>query len=147
LAVDAVSEIRIARSRSEVAAYACDPDNTTAWYSNIESVVWRSPRPLAVGTRLGFIASFLGRRLDYTYEVREWAPGERFVMSTAQGPFPMETTYTWEDAGEAATRMALRNRGEPAGFARVAAPVMARAIQRANQADLRRLKAILERPT
>jgi hypothetical protein len=147
VAVDVVSEMTIARPRSEVSAYACDPDNTTAWYLNIESVVWRSPRPLAVGTRLGFIASFLGRRLDYTYEVREWAPGERFVMSTSQGPFPMETTYTWEDAGEAATRMALRNRGEPAGFARVAAPVMARVIQRANQADLRRLKVILERPT
>ena len=66
-------------------------------------------------------------------------------MSTAQGPFPMETTYTWQDAGDGATRMTLRNRGEPSGFAKVAAPIMARAMRRAMTADLRRLSAILER--
>jgi hypothetical protein len=143
--VDVESEIVIDRPRAEVAAYACEPDNATAWYANIESVEWRSPRPLGVGTRLGFVARFLGRRLDYTYEVRELVAGERFVMSTAEGPFPMETTYAWDDVGDGATRMRLRNRGEPAGFAKVAAPVMARAIRRANQADLRRLKEILER--
>jgi len=142
--VDAVSEIVIARPRADVAAYACDPDNATEWYENIESVGWRSPRPLAVGTRVAFVARFLGRRLDYTYEVRDLVPGERFVMSTAEGPFPMETTYTFEDAADGGTRMTLRNRGEPAGFAKVGAPVMARAIRHANGKDLRRLKTLLE---
>jgi hypothetical protein len=66
-------------------------------------------------------------------------------MSTAQGPFPMETIYSWDDAGEGATRMELRNRGEPSGFAALSAPLMARAMRRANEADLRRLKALLER--
>ena len=141
--VDVVSEIEIARPREEVAAYACDPDTATEWYENIKAVEWKSPRPLAVGTRLAFVAAFLGRRLEYTYEVREHAPGERFVMSTAEGPFPMETTYTFADSSMG-TRMTLRNRGEPAGFARVAAPVMAAAMRRANGKDLRRIKAILE---
>ena len=144
MAVDVRSEIEIAGPRAEVAAYACDPDNATEWYENIEAVEWRSPKPLAVGSRLAFVARFLGRRLAYTYEVRELAPGERFVMSTAEGPFPMETTYSWEDAGEG-TRMTLRNRGEPSGFGRVAAPVMAAAMRRANGKDLRRLKQLLER--
>src|SRR5215218_11496550 len=126
MAVDVVSEVEIARPRAQVAAFACDPDTATEWYENIKSVEWRSPRPLAVGSRLAFAASFLGRRLEYTYEVREWVPGERFVMSTAEGPFPMETTYTWSDAPGGATAMTLRNRGEPAGFAKVAAPMMAR---------------------
>ena len=142
--VDVVSEIAIARPRADVAAYACDPDNATEWYENIKSVEWRSPPPLAVGSRLAFVAAFLGRRLEYTYEVRELVPGERFVMSTAEGPFQMETTYGFEDAADGATRMSLRNRGEPAGFAKVAAPVMARATRRANGKDLRRLKELLE---
>ena len=64
-------------------------------------------------------------------------------MSTAEGPFPMETTYTWEDAG-GGTRMTLRNRGEPSGFAKVAGPMMASAMRRANKNDLARLKTILE---
>jgi uncharacterized membrane protein len=144
--VDLQSEIEIARPRSEVAAYACDPDNAPAWYENIKAVEWRTPRPLTVGSQIAFVARFLGRRLAYTYEVRELVPGERFVMSTAEGPFPMETTYTWEDSHDGATRMRLRNRGEPTGFAQVSAPVMARAIGRANRKDLHRLKAILEQP-
>jgi uncharacterized membrane protein len=142
--VDVTTEIEIARPREEVAAYAADLDNTTSWYENIERVDWETPRPLGVGSRAAFVAQFLGRRLAYTYEVRELVPGERLVMSTAQGPFPMETTYTWSDAGEDRTRMTLRNRGEPAGFKRIAAPLMARAMRRANQKDLARLKEILE---
>jgi uncharacterized membrane protein len=144
MAVDVETSTVIARPRDEVAAYACDPDRATAWYANIAAVTWETPRPLAVGSRLAFVATFLGRRLEYTYEVREHVPGERFVMSTAQGPFPMETTYAFRDAPGGATAMTLRNRGEPAGFAKVAAPMMARAMSRANRKDLERLKAILE---
>jgi hypothetical protein len=144
MAVDVLTGVEIARPRAEVAAFACDPDNATRWYENIESVRWRTEPPLTVGSRLEFVARFLGRRLAYTYEVREHVPGERFVMSTAQGPFPMETTYTFEDATPG-TRMTLRNRGEPSGFARVGAPLIERAMRRANQADLKRIKEILER--
>ena len=143
MAVDVVTEIDIARPRAEVSAFACDPENATRWYENIERVEWRTPPPLAEGSELEFAARFLGRRPAYRYEVRALVPGERLVMSTAQGPFPMETTYAFADAG-AGTRMTLRNRGEPAGFAKVGAPLMERAMRRANRADLRRLKALLE---
>jgi uncharacterized membrane protein len=144
MSVDVETEVVIARPRSEVASFASDPDNATSWYQNIKSVEWESPKPLTVGSRIAFSAQFLGRRLVYTYEVREMVPGERFVQGTAQGPFPMETTYTWEDTPDGGTRMRLRNRGEPAGFSRLAAPLMASAIRRANNKDLARLKAVLE---
>jgi hypothetical protein len=134
----------IARGRIEVAAFASDPGNATRWYENIERVDWVTPKPLAVGSKLAFVARFLGRRLAYTYEVREHVPGKRFVMSTSQGPFPMETTYTWSDAADGGTKMTLRNRGEPSGFARVGAGAMARAMRRANGKDLERLKTLLE---
>ncbi len=142
--VDVVTVTVIARPRAEVAAFAADPGNATRWYENIESVHWETEPPLAVGSRLAFVARFLGRRLEYTYEIREWLPAERLIMSTSHGPFPMETTYMWADAGDGATRMTLRNRGEPAGFARVAAPLMTRAMQRANEKDLTTLKILLE---
>jgi uncharacterized protein YndB with AHSA1/START domain len=142
--VDVLTEIQIARPRADVAAYVSDPENAPEWYENIESVEWRSEPRVAVGARMAFVARFLGRRLAYTYEVSELVPGERFVMRTAE-PFPMETTYAWEDAGDGATRMTLRNRGEPAGFARLGAPMVAAAMRRANRKDLEKLKAILER--
>src|SRR3954449_11118443 len=142
--VDVVTEIEIARPREEVAAYASDPANATRWYRNVESVEWETAPPVAVGSRMAFVARFLGRRLSYTYEVREIVPGERFVMATAEGPFPMETTYEWRDSSDGGTVMALRNRGEPSGFANVAAPVMSAAMRRANRKDLQALKALLE---
>jgi uncharacterized membrane protein len=142
--VDVSTEIVIDRPRDEVAAYASDPDKATAWYENIKAVEWKSPKPLAVGSQLAFVAQFLGRRLEYTYEVRDLVPGVRFVMRTAQGPFPMETSYVWEDTATGATKMKLCNRGEPSGFSTVAAPLMAAAMRRANRKDLKRLKTILE---
>jgi uncharacterized membrane protein len=145
MSIDVETEITIDRPRAEVAAYASDPDNATEWYANIESAEWRTPRPAAVGSRFAFVARFLGRRLAYVYEVRELVPGERFVMATADGPFAMETTYEWADADGGGTVMRLRNRGEPSGFGRVVAPVMAGAVRRANRKDLERLKEILER--
>jgi uncharacterized membrane protein len=142
--VDVSTQIEIERVRGDVAAYASDPDNATAWYVKIKSVEWKTPKPLEVGSRLAFVAQFLGRTLEYTYEVKEMVPEERFVMATAQGPFPMETTYTWEDTPSGGTRMTLRNRGEPAGFSKVMAPFMATAIRRNTQKDLQQLKRILE---
>jgi Polyketide cyclase / dehydrase and lipid transport len=142
--VDVVSEIEIGRPRADVAAYAGDPDNATTWYRNIKSVEWRSTGPLQVGSRIAFIAQFLGRTIAYTYEVKEVIPGERLVMSTSERPFAMETTYTWSDAASGATMMRLRNRGSPSGFGRIAAPLMAAAMRRANRSDLERLKEILE---
>lgn len=144
MAVDVVCEIEIVRPRAEVAAYVADPDNATAWYGG------RVALPAAPGrsSRIAFVATFLGRRIAYTYEIREHTPGERLQMSTTEGPFPMQTTYTWRDAAaDGGTVMTLRNRGEPAGFARISGPLMARAIQRANRKDLRALKTILEQPS
>jgi uncharacterized membrane protein len=144
MAVDVRTDVEIGRPRAEVAAFAADPDNAPRWYTNVKQVTWKSPRRLAVGSQVEFVAEFLGRRLVYTYEVKEHMPGERFVMETAEGPFPMRTTYTWADAPAGGTTMELRNEGEPSGFKAVAAPLMKAAMKRENQKDLRRLKALLE---
>lgn len=142
--VDVETEIEIDRPRDEVAAYVSEPDNATAWYENIKSVEWKTPKPLAVGSKIAFVAHFLGRRIAYIYEIREMVPGERLVMSTDEGPFGMETTYAFSDGAGGTTKMRLRNRGSPSGFSRLAAPMMKRAMRSANTKDLARLKAILE---
>jgi uncharacterized membrane protein len=144
MAVDVFTEIVIERPLLEVTAYVGDAANAPEWYANIESVQLRTEPPVAVGSRMEFVAHFLGRRLAYTYEVVELVPSRRLVMRTAQGPFPMETSYEWSSVGETSTRMTLRNRGEPSGFAGVAAPLMSAAMRRANQKDLARLKSVLE---
>jgi hypothetical protein len=144
MTVDVQVETTITRTPSEVAAYAGDPSNAPEWYLNIESVEWRTPPPMRVGSQIDFVARFLARRMAYTYEVVELVPDRRLVMRTADGPFPMETTYTW-DPVERGTRMTLRNRGDPSGFAQLTAPLMERAMRRATTKDLARLKSLLER--
>jgi uncharacterized membrane protein len=142
--VDVSTDIVIRRPAREVAAFASNPDNAPRWYVNIKSVEWKTPPPLTIGSMIAFVAHFLGRRLAYTYEVVDVVPNERFVMRTAEGPFPMATTYTWEAVSDGSTRMTVRNRGTPSGFSKLMAPFMARAMRRANQKDLAALKSILE---
>ena len=143
--MDVVTSCEIARSPDVVAAFAADPDHVPRWYRNIRSVEWKSPRPMQVGSRIAFVAHFLGRRLAYTYEIVEMDLSRRFVMRTTEGPFPMETTYTWAQMPDGGTRMTLRNRGTPTGFSRWMSPFMAMAVRRANRQDLALLKTILER--
>ncbi len=143
--VDVSNEIVIHRPVAEVAEYSADPDNAPTWYVNIKAVEWKTPPPVRVGSKIAFVAQFLGRQLAYTYEVVELVPQVRLVMRTAEGPFPMETTYTWERTADGGTRMMLRNRGVPAGFSALFAPFMARAVRRANRKDLAALKELLER--
>lgn len=144
MTVDVLTETTIGRPVDMVAGYAADPANAPEWYVKIDSVEWKTPPPAQVGSRMEFVARFLGRRLRYTYEIVDLEPGKRLVMRTAEGPFPMETSYTWAPAASGQTRMTLRNRGNPSGFSKLAAPFIRTAMQRANRNDLRRLKSILE---
>lgn len=143
--VDVTTETTIRRPRGEVAEYAADPDNAPEWYVNIRSAEWLTSKPLRLGSKIAFKAAFLGSELAYVYEIDEYVPGEKLVMRTADGPFPMETTYVWESADGQSTRMTLRNRGNPSGFSAWLAPFMAFMMKRANDKDLRKLKSILEK--
>lgn len=143
--VNVFTEITINAPLAIVADFAANPDNAPIWYANIKSADWKTPKPLTVGSQVAFVAHFLGRKLAYTYEFTELIPRQKLVMRTAEGPFPMETTYTWTAIDDQTTRMTLRNKGNPAGFSKLFTPFMAAMMRRANTKDLISIKKIIEK--
>lgn len=141
--VDVTTSIDLRCPLHRVSQFASDPDNAPLWYDNIKAVEWLSQKPLSLGSKIAFVAQFLGRQLSYTYEITQ-LDATSLVMSTAEGPFPMETSYTWSEPEHGVTKMTLRNCGAPSGFSLLLAPLMSMMMRRANMKDLRKLKRILE---
>jgi len=141
--IDVQTEILISAPIEKVFEYSSKPENAPFWYVNIKSVEWVTGS-MGVGSRVAFIANFLGRKLAYVYEIVELLVNKKLVMRTAEGPFPMETTYTWQAIDDHTTRMTLRNRGIPKGFSKLFAPFMKMMMRKANEKDLRKLKNIME---
>ncbi|MGH9277697.1 MAG: SRPBCC family protein [Acidimicrobiales bacterium] len=144
MSVDVVTEIVIDRPVEAVSAYAADPSHAPEWYATHrlgrveDAAADRGRVPAAVHGPVPRAAARL--------HLRDRRPRARRAAghATAEGPFPMETTYTWTAGPPSSTHMTLRNRGEPAGFSKLAAPLMAPMMRRANTKDLHRLKSILE---
>ncbi|HMK93622.1 MAG TPA: SRPBCC family protein [Thermoleophilia bacterium] len=142
--VDVSTSIVIHRPRPDVAGYAARPDNAPSWCAAVTGVRWLTEPPLGVGSAIRFTTRWLGRRFDYVYEVVDYALAERLVMRTADGSFPMETTYLWHDTPEGWTHMTVRSRCAPAGVAKLALPLIGIATRVADRNDLVRLRRILE---
>jgi hypothetical protein len=142
--VDVTTSIDIAAPLNKVTGYAMNQDHAPEWYANIKAIEWRTPKPMTLGSKFAFVAHFLGRKLSYVYEVVELQE-DRMVMKTADGPFPMETTYKFEKLNDRSTRMTLRNRGIPSGFSKLFSPFLAIMMRKANNKDLRSIKQIIER--
>ncbi len=70
--VDLSTETVIDRLPAEVAAYAGDPGNAPHWYANISSVDWLTPPPVAVGSRMDFVARFMGCTLATPTRSSSW---------------------------------------------------------------------------
>ncbi len=118
-------ETELLLRHSELPAGVAADEHSKGWalfvgdrLRRIDRTDWRTDPPVRVGSRIAFRARFLGRTLEYTYEVTDYVPGKRLTMTTAQGPFPMTTEYTWSAlessvAGDGRTLMTLRNHGRP----------------------------------
>jgi uncharacterized membrane protein len=132
----------VERPPEEVFAYLTDLSSVPSWQSGAVEV--REPEgPLGVGTSYVQVLKFLGRRIETTLEVVAFEPGRRFSLKTLSGPIPFEVEHTLEPAGDG-TRLRVTLEGEPAGFFRLAEPLVERNAQRQLEQDFETLKAKVE---
>jgi len=144
MGVDVTAEVTIACPRDEVFAYVVNPGNDPAWIGGVRDARLAGEPPVAVGTRVERVASFLGRRIEYVNEVVALEPGRLLRMRSVVAPFPMEIAYEFEDRG-AATAFRNRVQGEPGRFFALASPLVGRLVRRSVSRDLKRLRGLLER--
>ena len=142
--VDVASEILIERPPGIVSAYVSDPANAPSWHDHIKSAGWLHDAAPRVGSRISIVAEFLGRKLEFIYEIIEFTPGEKLEMRSVEGPFPMQTAYVFEETRDGHTRVSMRNHGEPSGVSKLMTPMIATAMRSAGEKDLAKLKRILE---
>ena len=143
MAIDTRAVITVARSRDEVAAYLRDPANDPSWIGGLRSARLVTEPPVAVGSQVERVASFLGRRIEYVNEITDLT-GTRLAMRSVRSPFPMRVTYGFDDAGGAATEVSVRVEGDASRLYRLADPLLALLVRRSVRRDLRTLKKVLE---
>ena len=141
--VDVTATGTVGRFHEEVAAYLRDPANDTSWIGGLRSARLLTPAPVAVGSRVERVASFLGRRVEYVNEITELT-GDRLVMRSVRSPFPMSVTYGHRPTTDNATEVSVRVEGDAGRYYALLAPLLGVAVRRSITRDLRNLKRVLE---
>ena len=145
-AIDVIVGTTIAAPRDEVARYVMDHRNDPVWIGGITESELLGEPPIAVGSRVRRVASFMRKRIEYVNEVTHLEPGTLLEMRSVKSPFPMVVTYAFEEA-DGGTRASVRVQGDSSALYRIAGPLLARQVRRSVQSDLDTLRTILERPT
>lgn len=102
-----------------------------------------TPGPMAVDTQIQHIGKWLGRRYESLGQVVDFEPDRRWAYKSLSGPYQLKMRYAFEPAA-AGTRLTLTAVGGDLGFFRLPAPLLRFFAKRVLQADLDRLKRVLE---
>jgi uncharacterized membrane protein len=143
-AIDVTATTTIEALRDEVASYVVDNRNDPVWIGGISESQLLGDPPIGIGSRVRRVASFMGKRIEYVNEVTRLDPGSVLEMRSVKSPFPMEITYAFQDAA-GGTQTSVRVQGDPSALYRLAGPLLSRQVKKNVQADLERLKDIVER--
>lgn len=126
----------------EVFSYLMDVSNWPEW-AGFPEAEQTSEGPVGVGTTFRGMSEFLGRRAEWTSEVTKYEPNRRFAQTITWGPMSIEQSSTLEPV-EGGTKYTQVGEAETGGFFRMADPLVNRMMQRQLEANLAKLKDILE---
>ncbi|HUL74985.1 MAG TPA: SRPBCC family protein [Vicinamibacterales bacterium] len=142
-AIDVTAEIQIAAEPTDIASVMFDPQREPEWIAAVKSVEVVDPA-IKAGARVRRTGSFLGRELAWTTAVQTFHFPHVLVLQLADGPLTGEVAYQIQRSG-AGSVVRIRARGETNMLGFLPAAMIDGPMRAALDADLGRLKAIVER--
>lgn len=135
--------VQIARAPEDVHAYATTVETMPEWRGGVSESVQLTDGPVGVGTRIRAGGKVLGRPIGIVIEVTAMEPGSRFAYRGEAGPLRTHNIVTF-DSVAGGTQVTWTDEVELRGIFGLLEPLMGRMVRRGYEADLGRLKAILE---
>jgi len=129
---------------AEVITFVDDNSNDPLWQTSVLESEKKTDGPAAVGTIYHVKEKFLGRVIEQDWEVTARNDdGSAWAAKSKAGPFPMETTMSFEAAGEG-TRVIRTLSIDVGRFFKAASPVVGHIAKRELDMDFANLKELIE---
>lgn len=133
----------IDRPMKDVFSFVSDLNNAPKWQSQMVAIEQSSSGPVGVGTTFKTTGELMGRRLEGRAEITDYEPDSRFGFKMDAGPMQVKAGISLKPAGTG-TRLALSGQGNPGGVFKLAEGALAKQIKSQMEANLARLKSVLE---
>ena len=135
----------INRSASDIFAFLTDIEKGTEWQAELVESSQTSTGPFGVGTTIREVRRFLGHSMESVFQVTEFEPGKKLAFQSTVAPFPMRGQYVLEsEAEDGGTRVTFVIEADISGVFKMAETIVVRTASRQIDADLTKLKALLE---
>lgn len=140
------TDIAIDRPAGEVFEVVSDMSLNTTWQKGMQSCVWTSAPPIAVGSTYDQVAGFGGKEILSSFRVTEFEPGRHIRIISTKSTFPLDITRAVTPTTNESCVVRAIVAGEPGGLMKLLNPLTKLLVRRSVKADYQRLKELLESP-
>ncbi|MEA4909579.1 MAG: hypothetical protein GYA17_09425 [Chloroflexi bacterium] len=137
------TSILIDRPMADVAAFLADPLNLPRWQSMVLDIQPTSAGPLGAGSTFATTSEVMGRRLEGRLQISHYDLPEQLGFSVTSGPMSVHIDLRLKPAGSG-VKLGVHAQGEPGGALKLAGPMLERQVRSQMEANLARLKTVLE---
>jgi carbon monoxide dehydrogenase subunit G len=134
------------RPMQDVFNFLSNPLNLPKWQSMVAGIEQITPGSVGVGSKYKVQAEMVGRKIDGLMEITTFETPAKFGFTNQAGPMQVTVTVTLKPVGTGA-KISLHAEGNPGGLFKIAEGVLAGQVKSQMEANLARLKAVLEAGT
>lgn len=135
--------VTVNRPISEVYSFILDFENESLWADEVVRTEKTSDGPIGVGSTFADHVELMGKTMKTSYEILSIKPNSAITIKTSSGPVPFTATYSFDGSDES-TRLAISAEVEPAGFFKLATPMIRRQLDKQWTSNFANLKTLLE---